>query len=167
MIDKDLNVIGLVFDGNIEMLANNYVFDDEVSRTVSVHPAIIIESLRKIYGASALADELERKAKGSSKDQRVGAPDEARQGKAQADVNMLAGAVRMYYVKNSQLPESLQDLVQKDEKGRSHIMELPTDPWGADYVLVPGKTPREFYIVSGGSDKKVGTDDDVSSRPRK
>ena len=61
MIDKDQNVIGLVFDGNIEMLGNNYVFDDEVSRTVSVHPAIIIESLRKIYGASKLADELERK----------------------------------------------------------------------------------------------------------
>ena len=63
MIDKDLNVIGLVFDGNIEMLGNNYVFDDEVSRTVSVHPAIIIESLRKIYGAKKLADELERKDK--------------------------------------------------------------------------------------------------------
>ena len=63
MIDKALNVIGLVFDGNIEMLGNNYVFDDEVSRSVSVHPAIIIESLRKIYGASSLADELERKGK--------------------------------------------------------------------------------------------------------
>jgi len=62
MIDKDLKVVGLVFDGNIEMLGNNYVFDDEVARTVSVHPAIIIESLRKIYDAKALADELERKA---------------------------------------------------------------------------------------------------------
>jgi len=61
MIDKNLNVIGLVFDGNIEMLGNKYVFDDEVSRSVSVHPAIIIESLRKIYGAKKLADELERK----------------------------------------------------------------------------------------------------------
>lgn len=62
MIDREQNVVGLIFDGNIEMLGNNYVFDDEVSRTVSVHPAIIIESLRKIYGAGALADELERKA---------------------------------------------------------------------------------------------------------
>ncbi len=43
------------------MLGNNYVFDDEVSRTVSVHPAIIVESLRKIYAAGKLADELERK----------------------------------------------------------------------------------------------------------
>lgn len=61
MIDREQRVVGLVFDGNIEMLGNNYVFDDEVSRTVSVHPAIIIESLRKVYGASRLADELERR----------------------------------------------------------------------------------------------------------
>jgi hypothetical protein len=63
MIDKDQNVVGLIFDGNIEMLGNNYVFDDEVSRTVSVHPAIIIESLRKVYDAKPLADELERKGR--------------------------------------------------------------------------------------------------------
>ncbi|MDO8348988.1 MAG: S46 family peptidase [Planctomycetota bacterium] len=62
MIDKEQNVVGLIFDGNIEMLGNNYVFDDEVSRTVSVHPAIIVEALRKIYGAGKLADELEKKS---------------------------------------------------------------------------------------------------------
>ena len=61
MIDKERRIVGLIFDGNIEMLGNNYVFDDEVSRTVSVHPAIIIESLRKVYNAGKLADELERK----------------------------------------------------------------------------------------------------------
>ena len=63
MIDKDQNVVGLIFDGNIEMLGNNFVFDDEVSRTVSVHPAIIVEALRKIYGAGKLADELEDNSK--------------------------------------------------------------------------------------------------------
>ncbi len=61
MIDKDQNVVGLIFDGNIEMLGNNYVFDDEVGRTVSVHPAIIVEALRKVYDAKPLADELERR----------------------------------------------------------------------------------------------------------
>ncbi len=59
MIDKERRIVGLIFDGNIEMLGNRHVFDDEVSRTVSVHPAIIIESLRKIYAAGKLADELE------------------------------------------------------------------------------------------------------------
>jgi Peptidase S46 len=62
MIDKERRIVGLIFDGNIEMLGNNYVFDDEISRTVSVHPAIIIESLRKIYAAGKLADELEQKS---------------------------------------------------------------------------------------------------------
>lgn len=60
MIDKDQRVVGLIFDGNIEMLGNNFVFDDEISRTVSVHPAIIVEALRKVYAASKLADELEQ-----------------------------------------------------------------------------------------------------------
>ena len=63
VLDKNLKVIGLIFDGNIESLGNNYVFDDEVARSVSVHPAIIIESLRKIYGAGKLADEIENGGK--------------------------------------------------------------------------------------------------------
>lgn len=59
VIDRDGELVGLVFDGNIEMLANLYVYTDEVARSVSVHPAFIIEALRKIYDAPDLADELE------------------------------------------------------------------------------------------------------------
>ena len=64
MINQALEVVGLVFDGNIESLGNRFVYTDTVARTVSVHPAIIVEALRKIYGAGKLADEFEGKGKG-------------------------------------------------------------------------------------------------------
>ncbi len=64
MVDSEGRVVGLVFDGNIESLGNNFIFTDEVARTVSVHPAIIIEAMRKIYDAGKLADEIEGKGEG-------------------------------------------------------------------------------------------------------
>jgi hypothetical protein len=64
MIDTELQLVGLVFDGNIESLGNRFVFTDDVPRTVCVHPAIIVESLRKVYEAGKLADEFEGKGPG-------------------------------------------------------------------------------------------------------
>jgi len=53
-------LVGLIFDGNIESLVGNYVYYEETNRAVSVHAGAIIEALRKLYDASSLADELSR-----------------------------------------------------------------------------------------------------------
>jgi hypothetical protein len=57
-INKDGEVVGIIFDGNIQSLVWNFFFDERQGRAVSVDSRGIIEALRKIYGANALADEL-------------------------------------------------------------------------------------------------------------
>ena len=49
---------GIIFDGNIHSLAADFGYDDTLSRALSVHSAGIIEAIRQVYGAGALADEL-------------------------------------------------------------------------------------------------------------
>jgi hypothetical protein len=57
-VNKQGEVVGIIFDGNIESLSANFAYSDVQSRAVSVDSRGIQEALRKIYGAGALADEL-------------------------------------------------------------------------------------------------------------
>jgi Peptidase S46 len=57
-INKAGEVVGIIFDGNIQMLPGNFMYSDKMSRAVSVDSRGIQEALRNIYGATALADEL-------------------------------------------------------------------------------------------------------------
>jgi hypothetical protein len=59
VINRQGELVGLIFDGNIESLVGNVVFNEEVNRAVAVHSAAMIEALRKLYDANALADELQ------------------------------------------------------------------------------------------------------------
>jgi hypothetical protein len=57
-VNKKGEVVGIIFDGNIESLPWNFAYSDQQGRAVSVDSRGIQEALRKIYGANALADEL-------------------------------------------------------------------------------------------------------------
>lgn len=67
VINRNAELVGLIFDGNIESLISDYEYNDETGRAVAVHPGIMIEALRKLYDAGPLADELEGKAASSSR----------------------------------------------------------------------------------------------------
>ncbi len=58
VIDKNGEIVGLIFDGNIESLVGDFVYEGETNRAVAVHTAAMTEALRKLYGADKLADEL-------------------------------------------------------------------------------------------------------------
>ena len=58
VIDRDGEIVGLIFDGNIESLVGDYVYEIETNRAVAVHTAGMTEALRKLYGADKLLDEM-------------------------------------------------------------------------------------------------------------
>lgn len=60
IINREAEVVGVVFDGNIYSLGGDYGFDASTNRAVSVHSAAIVEALDKVYDARALLKELGR-----------------------------------------------------------------------------------------------------------
>ena len=63
VVNKENEFVGIIFDGNIQSLVLDCIYTDTQARAVSVDSAAIIEALRKVYDAGALADELEAVAK--------------------------------------------------------------------------------------------------------
>ena len=57
-VNRKGEVVGIIFDGNIQSLPWNFAYSDVQGRSVSVDARGIQEALRKVYGATALADEL-------------------------------------------------------------------------------------------------------------
>ena len=58
VINQEGNLVGLVFDGNIESLVGRFAYDSEVSRAIAVHPGYILEALEQLYDARPLVQEL-------------------------------------------------------------------------------------------------------------
>ncbi len=66
VINKDAQIVGLIFDGNIHSLGGDFSFDERVNRAVSVHSSAILEALQKIYAADRIAQELRGGATGAA-----------------------------------------------------------------------------------------------------
>jgi V8-like Glu-specific endopeptidase len=58
MINKDAEVVGLVFDGNIHSLGGDYAYDGRDNRAVAVESTALLEALGKIYSATRISDEI-------------------------------------------------------------------------------------------------------------
>jgi Peptidase S46 len=58
VVNRNAEIVGLIFDGNIESLVGDYVYDGATNRSVAVHTAAMTETLKKLYGAQPLVNEL-------------------------------------------------------------------------------------------------------------
>jgi S1-C subfamily serine protease len=57
-VNQRNEVVGIVFDGNIESLPNAFIYDDTRARAIHVASQGIVEAMRKLYAADALLKEL-------------------------------------------------------------------------------------------------------------
>jgi hypothetical protein len=58
MINRNAEVVGLIFDGNIQSLGGDFGFDPEQNRAVAVAVGALREALAKIYHADRIVEEL-------------------------------------------------------------------------------------------------------------
>jgi hypothetical protein len=58
VINRNAEIVGLIFDGNIESLVGDFVYDGTANRAVAVHTGGMTEALRKLYGTGPLVHEL-------------------------------------------------------------------------------------------------------------
>ena len=58
VVNKNLELVGLIFDGNIQSLTGNYFYSEKQSRATSVHSSAIREALEKIYKADRIIQEI-------------------------------------------------------------------------------------------------------------
>jgi hypothetical protein len=58
VVDRNGELVGLIFDGNLEGLGGRYAYTDRKARAIAVDGRAIVEALTKVYGAGPLAAEL-------------------------------------------------------------------------------------------------------------
>jgi hypothetical protein len=70
VLNRAGELVGIIFDGNIQSLPWDFVYDDSIGRSIHVDSRGILEALRDIYGANSLADELTGKARHPAQSER-------------------------------------------------------------------------------------------------
>ncbi|MBS0971550.1 type II secretion system protein GspG [Chimaeribacter arupi] len=104
----------------------------------------------------------------------MGNKERADRQKAVSDIVALENALDMYKLDNHRYPTSeqgLEALVKAPEfeplpqnyRKDGYIKRLPTDPWGAAYLLVTPGEHGEYDLFSAGQDGEAGTEDDVAN----
>ena len=58
VVNREGELVGIIFDGNLQSLVLDYIYADQEARAVAVHSAGILEALRKVYAADRLVGEL-------------------------------------------------------------------------------------------------------------
>ncbi|HKG60719.1 MAG TPA: S46 family peptidase [Pyrinomonadaceae bacterium] len=57
-INQNGELVGLIFDGNIQSLVGDFMYDPSVNRAISVDSRGMLEVLKKVFGASEIVSEL-------------------------------------------------------------------------------------------------------------
>ncbi len=58
VVNRKGEVVGLIFDGNLQMLPGYFIYEESVNRAVSVDSRAILEALEKVYKATELVKEI-------------------------------------------------------------------------------------------------------------
>ena len=85
---------------------------------------------------------------------------------AKGDIAAYQSAIQLYALDNDDsYPKSLKDLANPSG-GRVYVKEVNKDPWGNDYLYVPGTDAKiaNFKVYSAGPDGIPDNDDDVTSQ---
>ena len=100
----------------------------------------------------------------------VGVTDSSRITAAKADIKGgIKTALDRYEIDNGYYPRNLNDLIQAPSDAKHwngpYLDALPSDPWGEPYIYYyPSKHNQGTYdLLSTGTDRKEGTDDDIGN----